>query len=624
MAQYDVNWSARVATVAGTIAVGNVLVDSGSGYVKATSANRTSYGRPDGIAITAGDSNSPVVMVQCGPLSATQSGLSTGSASAVRVSSTGVLERVTTPSSSDEVVGWAETDGRVHVAFGVLTHRVYVDSGGGGGGGTPAGSTGDIQINSSGSFGSLTPGSGVSTFLATPSSANLAAAVTGETGTGALVFGTAPTLSAPVIGTITNTGTLTLPTSTDTLVGRATTDTLTNKTIAGASNTLTVRIANDVSGLGTNVASFLATPSSANLAAALTDETGTGNAVFHNSPTLTTPRINDGTGANQFIVGVPNLAANRSINLPLLTASDTFVFNDFAATLTNKTIAGASNTLSVRIANDVTGLGTGVATFLATPSGANLASALTTALPDTKGGTGLTALGTGVATFLGTPSGANLASALTTALPVSKGGTNQTALGTGLQVLRTNAGATDTEWATVSATPAGSSGDIQTNSAGSFGSLTPGSGVSTWLATPSSANLATAITDETGSGSLVFGTSPTISKPTLSQGVIWNGITTNASTGTLNNVSLSSKHILEFTNATGPTVTGIDATGVVDGEEIIVYSSGGSFVLNHQDASSTAANRIDTGGVAMTIPAGPYIRLRYFSSRWHAPAGLAV
>jgi hypothetical protein len=39
------------------------------------------------------------------------------------------------------------------------------------------------------------------------------------------------TLTAPVIGTITNTGTLTLPTSTDTLVGRATTDTLTNKTL---------------------------------------------------------------------------------------------------------------------------------------------------------------------------------------------------------------------------------------------------------------------------------------------------------------------------------------------------------------------------------------------------------
>jgi hypothetical protein len=45
------------------------------------------------------------------------------------------------------------------------------------------------------------------------------------------------TLTAPIISTITNTGTLTLPTSTDTLVGRATTDTLTNKTMSGASNT---------------------------------------------------------------------------------------------------------------------------------------------------------------------------------------------------------------------------------------------------------------------------------------------------------------------------------------------------------------------------------------------------
>lgn len=56
------------------------------------------------------------------------------------------------------------------------------------------------------------------------------------------------TLTAPIISSISNTGTLTLPTTTDTLVGRTTTDTLTNKTINGASNSLTVRLASDVSG----------------------------------------------------------------------------------------------------------------------------------------------------------------------------------------------------------------------------------------------------------------------------------------------------------------------------------------------------------------------------------------
>jgi hypothetical protein len=44
-------------------------------------------------------------------------------------------------------------------------------------------------------------GTGIATWLATPSSANLASAVTGETGSGALVFATGPTLVTPALGT---------------------------------------------------------------------------------------------------------------------------------------------------------------------------------------------------------------------------------------------------------------------------------------------------------------------------------------------------------------------------------------------------------------------------------------
>lgn len=65
-------------------------------------------------------------------------------------------------------------------------------------------------------------GTGVATFLGTPSSANLLAAVTDETGTGALVFATSPTLVTPVLGTPAS-GTLTnctgLPMSTGVISG---------------------------------------------------------------------------------------------------------------------------------------------------------------------------------------------------------------------------------------------------------------------------------------------------------------------------------------------------------------------------------------------------------------------
>ena len=47
-------------------------------------------------------------------------------------------------------------------------------------------------------------GAGVATWLGTPSSANLAAAVTDETGTGALVFANTPTLVSPLLGTPTS------------------------------------------------------------------------------------------------------------------------------------------------------------------------------------------------------------------------------------------------------------------------------------------------------------------------------------------------------------------------------------------------------------------------------------
>lgn len=63
----------------------------------------------------------------------------------------------------------------------------------------------------------------------------------------------------------------------------------------------TLPVANGGTGLtslGTGVATWLGTPSSANLLAAMTDETGTGALVFANTPSLVTPAIGAATGTS--------------------------------------------------------------------------------------------------------------------------------------------------------------------------------------------------------------------------------------------------------------------------------------------------------------------------------------
>jgi hypothetical protein len=55
------------------------------------------------------------------------------------------------------------------------------------------------------------------------------------------------------------------------------------------------------------------------------------------SPVLTTPQINDTSSDHQYIFAASELVANRTVTLPLLTGNDEFTFNDHAQILTNKT-----------------------------------------------------------------------------------------------------------------------------------------------------------------------------------------------------------------------------------------------------------------------------------------------
>ena len=77
-------------------------------------------------------------------------------------------------------------------------------------------------------------------------------------------------------------------------------------------------ISTGVSGLGTNVATFLQTPSSANLAAALTDETGTGANVFASNPTFPAQiNLTANSGYNIYASGTADnyLAGNLGVGV---------------------------------------------------------------------------------------------------------------------------------------------------------------------------------------------------------------------------------------------------------------------------------------------------------------------
>jgi len=56
------------------------------------------------------------------------------------------------------------------------------------------------------------------------------------------------------------------------------------------------------------------------------------------SKTLTLPQINDTSSDHQYVFAVSELAADRTVTLPLLAGNDEFVFKDHTQTLSNKTI----------------------------------------------------------------------------------------------------------------------------------------------------------------------------------------------------------------------------------------------------------------------------------------------
>jgi len=144
---------------------------------------------------------------------------------------------------------------------------------------------------------------------------------------------------------------------------------------AGTTGTLPAsRGGTGVTSLGTNVATFLSTPTSANLAAALTDETGTGANVFATSPTLVTPVLGvaTATSVNKVAITAPATSATLTVaNGKTFTANSSLTLGGVdAKTLTvnnSLTLAGVdAKTLTVNNSLTLAGTDATVMTFPST------------------------------------------------------------------------------------------------------------------------------------------------------------------------------------------------------------------------------------------------------------------
>lgn len=206
--------------------------------------------------------------------------------------------------------------------------------------------------------GAVTSVSGDGALITNSASSGAVTLALGNTGVGYGVFGGITASSgAPAYHALSTYPTAAFPTLNQNTTGTAANITDTSNSTLTTLSALSLPVT-QVSGLGTGVATFLATPSSANFAAAVTGETGTGALVFGTSPTLVTPAL--GTPSALVLTNATGLPNASVIGL------GTFATQNYASppAIGGTTPAGgAFTTLSA----SSTVSGTGFSTYLASP-----------------------------------------------------------------------------------------------------------------------------------------------------------------------------------------------------------------------------------------------------------------
>jgi hypothetical protein len=427
-------------------------------------------------------------------------------------------------------------------------------------------------------------------FAATTSS-QLAGVISDETGSGALVFASSPTLTTPTLGvasaTTINKVTLTAPATGSTL-------TIADGKTLTASNTLTFTGTDSssvafgsggtVAYTGSTLAQFAAT-TSLQLAGVISDETGSGALVFGTAPTFTTT-IDSGATFGAFAS-----ATALTLGYTSTAASTTNISTGAVASATIKAInigtgGAAGSTTNITLGSSVGGT-TAIASPTVTVAGvADTATAATHYYVETATDGAIrpktlanvkteivttTAVNSAAATTVGTVtsgtwsasfgavSGANLTSLtagnLSGTIPSGVLGNSALFIGTtSIALNRTTASQTLTGVSIDGNAATVTNGALTTGTLGQFAATT-------------SSQLAGVISDETGSGSLVFAISPSLTTPTL-------GV---ASATTINKVTLTAP-------ATGSTLT------IADGKILTVSNT---LTFTGTDAASVA---FGTGG----------------------------